>query len=213
MSSGLALRSSHIGLTNDDNQKKQSTGNGALCASNSLPIQRTAQNMILTRAHITRQVAAGNITISPFSEARLNPTSYDYHLGDEILELPIEDGAGEKTMIKKTPENGSGILLVPGHLYLSNTLETIGSRKFVVLLSGRPSVGRLGLFVQLSANLGNLGDAHRWTLELSCIQPIIVYPGMLIGQLTFWQPEGEITYYAGAYTKHSRPVGNLRRFT
>jgi len=103
-----------------------------------------------------------------------------------------------------------GMLLEPGRLYLSHTYEVIGSRECVVTLMGRPSIGRLGLFVQLSADLGNVGDAHRWTLELTCVQPIMIYPRMLIGELTFWETRGELSYYSGPYTQFSRPTGNMR---
>ena len=103
--------------------------------------------------------------------------------------------------------------LHPGRLYLSHTYEVIGSRECVVTLMGRPSIGRLGLFVQLSADLGNVGDAHRWTLELTCVQPIVIYPRMLIGELTFWETRGELAYYSGPYTRFSRPTGNMRELS
>jgi deoxycytidine triphosphate deaminase len=40
--------------------------------------------MILSRTEIDRRVAGGSITISPYSPAQLNPTSYSYRLGLEI---------------------------------------------------------------------------------------------------------------------------------
>lgn len=163
--------------------------------------------MILRRDEIQDAIAAGTIVIAPFSPAHLGPTSYSYHLGDELIEQAQDGGEA----VPHT-DHGAGILLRPGRLYLAHTRETIGSRHFVTLLSGLRATARLGLFVQLSANLGNLGDAHQWTLELSCVQPVIVYPGMVIGQLTFWKPQGELQHYSGPYTQHSRPVGNLRTF-
>lgn len=170
-------------------------------------IHNADSTMILTRRQIQDAVAAGTIVISPFSDQYLSPASYSYHLGDELIEQLPDGGAP----IEHT-DKGAGILLRAGRLYLSHTREVIGSRHYVTLLSGLRATARLGLFVQLSANLGNLGDAHQWTLELSCVQPVIVYPGMIIGQLTFWQPLGEIQHYSGPYTKHSRPMGNLRTF-
>ena len=103
----------------------------------------------------------------------------------------------------------SGMLLMPGQLYLANTREIIGSKRFVVSLIGRSSVGRLGLFVQLSADMGNLGAAHQWTLELTCAQPVVIYPNMTIGQISFWQTTGSIALYAGCYTDHCEPTPAL----
>ena len=57
-------------------------------------------------------------------------------------------------------------------------------------LIGRSSVGRLGLFLQITADLGHLGKAHCWTLELKVVQSLIVYPHMKIGQVSFWQVTG-----------------------
>jgi dCTP deaminase len=165
--------------------------------------------MILSRTEIDRCVADGTITISPYSAAQLNPTSYSYRLGDEISELSTAGSTAENSgAVVEIGE--SGMLLQPGRLYLSHTYEVIGSRECVVTLMGRPSIGRLGLFVQLSADLGNIGDAHRWTLELTCVQPIMIYPRMLIGELTFWETSGELAFYSGPYTRFSRPTGNVR---
>ncbi len=76
-------------------------------------------------------------------------------------------------------------------------------------LIGRSSVGRLGLFVQISADLGNLGPAHQWTLELTCVQPVKVYPGMRIGQVSFWAATGQVRQYEGVYMKYNIPMHSL----
>jgi dCTP deaminase len=165
--------------------------------------------MILSRGEIDRRVREGSITISPYRVEQLNPTSYSYRLGLEIGEPDAansgkEEGAG----VVQIP--AIGMVLQPGRLYLSHTYEVIGSRECVVTLMGRPAIGRLGLFVQLSADLGNIGDAHSWTLELTCVQPVMIYPRMLIGELSFWETSGERSFYSGPYTRFSRPTGNVR---
>jgi len=164
--------------------------------------------MILSRAEIDRRVAAGSIIITPYCPSQLNPTSYSYRLGMEISELKADSPTSGHGDVVEIGE--AGMLLQPGRLYLSHTYEVIGSRECVVTLMGRPSIGRLGLFVQLSADLGNIGDAHRWTLELTCVQPVMIYPRMLIGELTFWETRGELAFYSGPYTRFSRPTGNMR---
>lgn len=52
-------------------------------------------------------------------------------------------------------------------------------------LIGRSSTGRLGLFLQVSADLGHTGAEHKWTLELVAAKPIKIYPNMIIGQISF----------------------------
>lgn len=164
--------------------------------------------MILTGNEIIKQVKKNRITITPFDESLVNPNSYNYRLGHQIIELHEESSLGNSD---NTVENSchdipkSGLILYPGKVYLANTFETIGSNNYVTSLIGRSSLGRLGLFLQISADLGNLGPAHKWTLELVCIQPIKVYPMMKIGQVSFWVPKGEILSYNGKYTNYSIP--------
>ncbi|HSW88789.1 MAG TPA: hypothetical protein VLG12_06530 [Candidatus Saccharimonadales bacterium] len=166
--------------------------------------------MILTNSEIKKQVEKGDIHINPFSERNLNPNSYNYHLGDKILEATnnIIDSK-EKVIFKEITLNEQGYMLFPQKLYLANTLEEIGSDIFVTSLIGRSSVGRLGIFLQITADLGQLGAKHCWTLELKVVQPVKVYPGMKIGQVSFWQALGfQSKKYFGKYGSYSDPHGS-----
>jgi dCTP deaminase len=166
--------------------------------------------MILSRGEIARQVEAGNIVISPFCTDRLNPNSYNYSLGTRYrIAVPRKELRQERLAGDLCEIPAEGLELQPGYLYLAKTAEVIGSNRFVASLIGRSSVGRLGLFVQLAADLGNLGAAHCWTLELACTQPLTIYPGMIIGQVSFWEPEGTRINYQGRYTQHSDPTPSL----
>jgi dCTP deaminase len=159
--------------------------------------------MILTGSEITRQVRQGRITITPFSTEQVNPNSYNYRLGEWITVCRGNTGDGGSPVIR-IPDQG--FLLMPRQLYLGHTAEKIGSRAFVTSLIGRSSMGRLGLFLQISADLGNLGPAHSWTLELFVVQPLRIYAGMKIGQVSFWRPTGTIELYSGSYTDYSMPT-------
>jgi len=166
--------------------------------------------MILAGSRIREELEAGRLVISPFHPDQLNNSSYSFRIGEELSgQLERNSDAESDDELFQIPEGG--FRLEPGRLYLGTTFEHIGSRHFVPLLGGSPQSARLGLFLQLSANLGNLGDAHRWTLELVCVQPVIIYAEMLIGRVAFCVPEGDVSHYTGEYTKHSRPIGNLRR--
>jgi len=164
--------------------------------------------MILTKKKILDEVINSRIIIRPFLRSNLNPNSYNYTLGKKYCILD-KKGLGDcnahnlKTIPKK------GLLLMPRVLYLMHTHEIIGSHNYVVSLIGRSSMGRLGLFLTLSADLGNLGKAHKWTLEVYCVQPIMVYSGMKIGQVSFWKPRGEITKYIGNYSNYNLPKTSI----
>lgn len=147
--------------------------------------------MILTGTEIGKMVKGGAITLEPFDSSLMNPNSYNYRLGDTLLEITddvIDTKKSYTTKEIKIPD--SGYILQPGKIYLGVTVERIGSTKFVPSLIGRSSLGRLGLFLQITADLGHIGTSHHWTLELKCVQPLKVYSHMRIGQVSFWKPEG-----------------------
>jgi dCTP deaminase len=163
--------------------------------------------MILTGAEILNQVRSGKITLNPFDEKRLNPNSYNYRIGHSLFEMKhFRLDAQEKPHPIPLKFDDTGYVLEPKKLYLASTLEEIGSRHYVTSLIGRSSLGRLGLFLQITADLGQLGSSHCWTLELTCVQPLRIYPGMIIGQVSFWDICGEKGIaYEGKYTKFSTP--------
>ena len=169
--------------------------------------------MILTGSAIVEAVRQGDISIDPFSPANVNPNSYNYRLGEEILrvvatppqlEPPIDRHAAVR--FEPVSKRDGRCLLQKRSLYLGHTLEVIGSKKHITSLIGRSSMGRLGLFVQLSANIGHNGAIHRWTLELFPALDIYVYPGQVIGQVSFWTCEGQVSPYSGWYGQYSRPM-------
>lgn len=162
--------------------------------------------MILTADQIQREREAGLITIEPFDVQQLNPNSYNFRLGSTLLTYlnPTLDVRQEQpTRQHIIPEEG--FLLQPDELYLGHTIEQIGSTRYVPMIFGRSSVARLGLFVQITAPLGDLGYLGQWTLQLSCIRPLRVYAEMNIGQVLFIESTGERTMYAGKYQSSRGP--------
>ena len=59
------------------------------------------------------------------------------------------------------------------------------------------SVGRLGMFIHVTAGFGDVGFAGYWTLEIFCIQPIVIYPNVEICQIYYHTIEGEYDNYSG----------------
>jgi dCTP deaminase len=161
--------------------------------------------MILTGKEIKDQVSNNCIHIKPFLQENVNPNSYNYRLDNnlfEIISCPLD--AKVPSQLQSINFDESGYVLNPNKIYLANTYEEIGSDYFVTSLIGRSSLGRLGLFLQITADLGNIGAKHKWTLEIKCVQPVRIYPKMVIGQVSFWQPNGErAQMYQGKYDKYS----------
>lgn len=156
--------------------------------------------MILTGREIVRQRERGALTIEPFTAGQLNPVSYNYRLGPVLRthRSPVIDTrAANELQECAIPDDG--MVLEPGRVYLGTTVEEIGSSVFVPSLIGRSSLGRLGVFLQFSADLGNIGSCHRWTLEIKVVQPTRVYSGMAAGQVTFWSTVGAALPYAGRF--------------
>jgi dCTP deaminase len=88
-----------------------------------------------------------------------------------------------------------GFVLEPGTLYLGVTEEYTETHAAVPFLEGKSSIGRLGIDIHATAGKGDVGFCNSWTLEISCVQPVRVYAGMLIGQLIYFLVEGDILNY------------------
>ncbi len=162
--------------------------------------------MILTGNEISKQVKKNKIIISPFDKKCINPNSYNLELGDylKVYEDDILDS--KKSLKTKTihiPDEG--LILEPNKIYLGFTKEIIGSDFFVPTITGRSSTGRLGLFVQITADLVDIGFKGNLTFQLHAVQPIRIYKGMKIGQIMFWKPKGKIKLYDGKYQNSSGP--------
>ena len=85
----------------------------------------------------------------------------------------------------------TGYQLKPNELYLGRTLEYTNTKKYVPMIEGRSSIGRLGIFIHITAGFGDVGFAGYWTLEIFCIKPIIIYPNVEIAQLYYHTIDGE----------------------
>jgi dCTP deaminase len=167
--------------------------------------------MILTGPQIDKEVKRGEITIHPFHIEQLNPNSYNYRLGPVLYEVETPtDVRAASVMGRNIPLPETGYVLQPGRLYLGSTVEQIGSRGFIPSLIGRSTLGRLGVWLQVTADLGNVGQlGHSWTLELRVVQPVRLYPKMIVGQVMFWSGHGAPELYAGDYDVFNRPQPSL----
>jgi dCTP deaminase len=160
--------------------------------------------LILTGKEIQKKMGS-DIKIDPYEEKLLNPNSYNLRLFNELVvysEMPLDMkklNSTEKIIIPET-----GYTLQPGILYLGRTLEFTETFNLVPMLEGRSSIGRLGMFVHVTAGFGDVGFKGFWTLEISVIHPLVIYPNVQICQIFYHTVEGEITEYkSGKYQSNS----------
>lgn len=162
--------------------------------------------MILSGKTIKKKLGK-EICIEPYNEKQLNPNSYNLKLHEELLvyENSILDmKKNNKTKKIKIPEEG--LILEPLKLYLGRTVEYTKTDKYVPMLEGRSSVGRLGLFVHVTAGFGDVGFNGYWTLEIFCIQPIRVYSGVEICQIYFHSLEGDYDKYKSSKYQNNEGI-------
>lgn len=161
--------------------------------------------MILSGKEIAARIGK-EIEIEPFDPARLNPNSYNLSLANELLvynERKLDMKKENKATRIEIPEEG--YWLEPNRLYLGRTAEYTRTRGLVPMLEGRSSVGRLGLFIHVTAGFGDVGFAGYWTLEMFCVQPIRIYAGVEICQIYYHLIEGEYEEYRSG--KYQNNVG------
>jgi dCTP deaminase len=166
---------------------------------------------ILTGEAIKEAVDAGDIHITPYEEENVQPASIDLTLGSGVKTYAeiFPDIAGARPVMPgplnpKSPLvtyhysiQDYGFTIWPGVLYLMHTHERIHTNKFVSVLDGKSSIGRLGVVVHLTAGYGDPGFDGQYTLEVTCIHPVILYAGMKIAQMRFHLMHGELnTSYA-----------------
>ena len=162
--------------------------------------------MILSGQEI-RQNLGTRIIIEPFDEAKLNPNSYNLTLHSELLtyeEVVLDMKQPNRVRRLVIPEDG--LVLNPSQLYLGRTVERTETHGLVPMIEGRSSVGRLGLFVHVTAGFGDVGFCGYWTLEIFAVQPVRLYPPVPICQIFYHQIEGSIVEYCSDKYQNNRDI-------
>lgn len=165
--------------------------------------------MILSDKRILEEIEKGNIIIEPFFRENLGTNSYDVHLSKHLATYrsrALDAKAHNEIDHFEIPKDG--FVLQPNTLYLGVTLEYTETHAHVPFLEGKSSTGRLGIDIHATAGKGDVGFCNTWTLEISCTQPVRVYPGMPIGQLIYFVVEGDIgtMYNTKSNAKYNNPT-------
>lgn len=162
--------------------------------------------MILSGSEIQNRLGS-DIVIDPFVESQLNPNSYNLRLHHELLvyeEIVLDMRKPNRfRRIEIPPE---GLELDPNRLYLGRTVERTETHNLVPMLEGRSSIGRLGLFVHVTAGFGDVGFCGFWTLEMYAIQPVRIYAGVEICQIFYHTLEGKISEYKTGKYQHNKDI-------
>ena len=128
---------------------------------------------------------------------------------EEIKSLPIVESnylppldmhKKNETIEFQIPEEG--YVLQPGVLYIGRTVERTATDKFIPMINGRSSGGRLGISIHICAGFGDIGFDGTWTLEITVVEPVRIYPNEEIAQVCFFTPAGKkAKLYRGRYYK------------
>ena len=181
---------------------------------------------ILTRDEIIKEVEHKNIIVDPYDESRVQANSVDVTLGPQVTvysdfaylgrfsgegSFALSRGILEQHSVTKYLDpkaknpsitlimDDTGWLVKPGILYLMHVNERAYAPEYVMTITGKSSIARLGLIVHFTAAHGDTGFDGQFTLEVSAINhPVRLYPGMGIGQILFTTVCGDITDYKGA---------------
>ena len=164
--------------------------------------------MILSDVDIRKAIANGQIGIEPFDEADVQPSSVDLH-ADRLFRtftnhrypvIDVKTPMDDLTSLIEV-QDGDPFILHPGEFVLGSTAEYISlPNDLVARLEGKSSLGRLGLLIHSTAGYVDPGFEGHLTLELSNVAnlPITIYPGMKIGQISFFQLTSEAEHPYGS---------------
>src|SRR5215471_19563654 len=153
--------------------------------------------VVLSDVAIRRLVESGRIVVEPFDDSLMQPSSLDVRV-DRLFRvfrnsrypyIDVKQAQEELTELVEV-DGDDPFILHPGEFVLGSTLERIVlPDDLVARLEGKSSLGRLGLLIHSTAGFIDPGWDGHVTLELSNVAnlPITIYPGMKIGQISFFR--------------------------
>ncbi len=174
--------------------------------------------MLLSDRHIHEAIAAGRFGISPYEpDAMLQPASIDVRLDDEFLVFDnhryayVDPALKQEDLTRRVrTAGGEPFVLHPGEFVLASTFEEVRmGDDLAARLEGKSSLGRLGLVTHSTAGFIDPGFRGHITLELSnsATLPLLLWPGMKIGQLAVIEMSGPAEHPYGSAVRGSRYQG------
>lgn len=153
--------------------------------------------MLLSDRDIRKSLDAGRIRLTPLERELIQPASIDvrldryFRLFDNHRYSVIDPAISQPKLTRMVETVGTEpFVLHPGEFVLGATYERVNlADDIAARLEGKSSLGRLGLLTHSTAGFIDPGFDGHVTLELSntATMPILLYPGMKIGQLCFFE--------------------------
>jgi dCTP deaminase len=173
--------------------------------------------VLLSDRDIRAQIASGRVRLEPWDAEMVQPSSVDVRL-DRYFRLfdnhkyPVIDPAQDQPDLTRLVEvdPAESFVLHPGEFVLGSTYEQVTLPDDVAArVEGKSSLGRLGLLTHATAGFVDPGFTGHVTLELSNVAtlPIVLHPGMKIGQLCFFQLSSASEHPYGTQAKGSHYQG------
>lgn len=173
--------------------------------------------MLLSDRDIRVHIDEGKIKLDPWDPDMVQPASIDVRL-DRYFRLfnnhkySVIDPAADQSDLTSLVDAGEDepFVLHPGEFVLGATFEQVTlADDIAARLEGKSSLGRLGLLTHSTAGFIDPGFTGHVTLELSntATMPILLYPGMKVGQLCFFQLSSEADAPYGKGARGSRYQG------
>ena len=170
---------------------------------------------MLTAQKIKEAIDNGDIQITPFNPENINPNSYNLTLSPilKVYDDKVLD-AHKKNKTNRIIIPASGLILQPGELYIGATNEITLTDKYIPVISGRSTIGRLGISVHVTAGFGDVGFKGTWTLEITAVKKVRIYPNDEICQIYWFTPAGDTDVkYDGRYQGQIEPIEARGEYT
>lgn len=135
--------------------------------------------------------------ITPFDEEQLEAASYDLRLGDHYItyhtKYPVSRPVGIKDQLSMLEyKNRQQFVIEPLDFALATTVEFLDIPNYLAAkLEGKSSLGRIGLFIHITAGFIDPGFRGTLTIEMFNASPVprMLHKGDRIAQVAFYRLE------------------------
>ncbi|MBP2339789.1 dCTP deaminase [Saccharothrix coeruleofusca] len=173
--------------------------------------------MLLSDRDLRKEVDSQRLVLEPFDDAMVQPSSIDVRL-DRFFRVfnntrytHIDPSIQQDDLTSLVePVDDEPFVLHPGEFVLGSTFESVSLPDDLAgRLEGKSSLGRLGLLTHSTAGFIDPGFTGHITLELSNVAnlPIMLWPGMKIGQLCLFRLSSSAEFPYGSREAGSRYQG------